>query len=184
MSTHHNSDIAFTDAVKEAQRAHGSRAVYEKAMAHRDWPATIDDGLATFIAARDSFYLATASADGQPYVQHRGGPTGFLKVLDDRRLAFADYAGNRQYITVGNLADNPRAFIFLIDYPNRRRIKIWGRAEVVEGDPELRERVIDPDYDAKIEHVIVFVVEAWDINCRQHIARRYTIEELPPNVSG
>jgi predicted pyridoxine 5'-phosphate oxidase superfamily flavin-nucleotide-binding protein len=167
------SDIAFTPAVKRAQAERGSRDVYAKATARRDWPADIDDSLAAFIAERDSVYLATASADGQPYIQHRGGPRGFLRVLDRRRLGFADYAGNRQYITVGNLTENPRAFLFLMDYPNRRRVKLWGRAELVEGDSALIARVSDPDYGARVERVILFHVEAWDVNCRQHITPRY-----------
>ena len=174
----HRSDIAFSPAVKAAQRARGSRAGYEKASARRDWPAEITDELAAFIAARDSFYLGTASAAGQPYVQHRGGPRGFLHVLDERRLAFADYAGNRQYISLGNLSENPRAFLFLMDYPNRRRVKLWGRAEFVEGDPALLARLADPEYSATPERVLVFHVEAWDINCRQHITPRYTVDEF------
>ena len=168
------SDIAFTAAVKRAQAVRGSRAGYDKAMARRDWSDTITGALAEFIAERDSFYLGTASADGQPYIQHRGGPPGFLEVLDERRLAFADYAGNRQYISVGNLSENPRAFLFLMDYPNRRRIKIGGRAQVVEDDDALLARVSAPGYDATPERVIVFHVEAWDANCPQHITPRYT----------
>lgn len=172
------SDIAFTPAVKRAQEARGSREGYERSTARRDWPATITEELAAFVRERDSLYLATASADGQPYVQHRGGPKGFLVVLDDRHLALADYRGNRQYITVGNLSENDKAFLFLMDYPNRRRIKIWGTATIVEDDPELIERVRDPEYDAHVERVIVFLVEAWDVNCPQHIRPRYTVEEI------
>ncbi len=174
----YRSDIAFTPAVKAAQEARGSRAGYEKAMARHDWDEHVTPVLEAFIAERDSFYLGTASADGQPYIQHRGGPKGFLKVLDEHRLAFADYRGNRQYISVGNLNENDKAFIFLMDYPNRQRIKIWGLAEYVEGDEELLQRVADPDYDAKLERAIVFQIEAWDSNCPQHIKPRYTVEEL------
>jgi len=174
----YRSDIAFTPAVKAAQEARGSRAGYEKAMARHDWDDHVTPVLEAFIAERDSFYLGTASADGQPYIQHRGGPKGFLKVLDADRLAFADYRGNRQYISVGNLNENDKAFIFLMDYPNRQRIKIWGLAEYVEGDDELLRRVADPDYDAKLERAIVFHIEAWDSNCPQHIKPRYTVEEL------
>ena len=174
----YRSDIAFTPAVKAAQQVRGSRAGYEKAMGRHDWDDRVTPALEGFIAERDSFYLGTASSDGQPYIQHRGGPKGFLKVLDERRLAFADYRGNRQYVSVGNLDENDKAFIFLMDYPNRQRIKIWGRAEYVEGDGEVLERVADQDYDARLERAIVFHVEAWDSNCPQHITPRYTVEEL------
>jgi uncharacterized protein len=174
----HRSDVAFTPAVKAAQEARGSREGYEKAMARHDWDDRVTPALEAFIAERDSFYLGTASADGQPYIQHRGGPKGFLKVLDEHRLAFADYRGNRQYVSVGNLNENDKAFLFLMDYPNRRRIKIWGRAEYVEGDGEALQRVADLDYDARPERVIVFHIEAWDANCPQHISPRYTVEEL------
>ncbi len=176
--TSYRSDIAFSPAVKAAQEARGSRAGYEKAMARHDWDDRVTAVLEAFLAERDSFYLGTASADGQPYIQHRGGPKGFLKVLDEQRLAFADYRGNRQYISVGNLNENDKAFIFLMDYPNRQRIKIWGRAEYVEGDSEVLARVVDPDYDARLERAIVFHIEAWDSNCPQHITPRYTVDEL------
>ncbi|TFH28545.1 MAG: pyridoxamine 5'-phosphate oxidase, partial [Myxococcales bacterium] len=172
-------------AVQAAQEARGSRTGYAKAMARRDWDDRVTPALDAFIAERDSFYLATASTDGQPYIQHRGGPKGFLKVLDERRLAFADYGGNRQYISVGNLNENDKAFLFLMDYPNRQRIKIWGRAEYVEGDSEILQQVADPDYDARLERAIVFHIEAWDSNCPQHITPRYTVEELaavPPEA--
>jgi predicted pyridoxine 5'-phosphate oxidase superfamily flavin-nucleotide-binding protein len=170
-------DIAFTPAVKSAQEARGSRAHYDKMAAANDWASSISDELAAFVAERDSFYLGTASADGQPYIQHRGGPKGFLKVLDGGRIACADYRGNRQYISLGNLSENERAFMFLMDYPNRHRIKVWGRAEFVEGDEALLARVADPDYSGKPERVLVFHVEAWDINCRQHITPRYSEAE-------
>ena len=172
------SDIAFTPTVKAAQELRGSRAGYEKAMTRHDWSHQITPAIAEFIAERDSFYLGTASGDGQPYIQHRGGPRGFLKVIDEHRLAFADYRGNRQYISVGNLDENDKAFLFLMDYPNRRRLKIWGRAEYVEGESEVLEAVADPDYDAAPERAIVFHVDAWDRNCPQHITPRYTVEEL------
>jgi predicted pyridoxine 5'-phosphate oxidase superfamily flavin-nucleotide-binding protein len=174
----YHSDIAFTPAVKAAQEVRGSRDGYAKAMARHDWGDGVTPALAGFIAERDSFYLGTASADGQPYIQHRGGPKGFLKVLDERRLGFADYRGNRQYISVGNLDENDKAFLFLMDYPNRQRIKIWGRAEYVEGDGEVLRAVADPDYDVKLERAIVFHIEAWDSNCPQHITPRWTVEEL------
>ena len=174
----YRSDIAFSPAVKAAQEARGSRDGYEKAMAKHDWGDQVTPALADFIAERDSFYLGTASKDGQPYIQHRGGPKGFLKVLDERRLAFADYRGNRQYISVGNLDENDKAFLFLMDYPNRQRIKVWGRAEYVEGESEVLAAVADPEYGAVPERAVVFHIEAWDSNCPQHIAPRYTVEEL------
>ena len=181
-TTTHRSDIAFSPAVKRAQAERGSRATYEKTMAHQDWQQTITPDLASFIAERDSIYLGTASAEGQPYIQHRGGPRGFLKVLDERRLALADYRGNQQYISVGNLSENDRAFIFLMDYSHRKRIKIWSHAKFIEGDSELLELVRDPEYTAVLERVLVFEVEAWDINCKQHITKRYTEEEISGEV--
>jgi hypothetical protein len=172
------SDVAFSRSVKEAQAARGSREGYERAMEHSDWSDRVTPALAAFIAERDSFYLGTASADGQPYIQHRGGPKGFLKVLDAQRLAFADYRGNRQYISVGNLDENDKAFLFLMDYPNRQRIKVWGRAEYVEGDSAVLQRVADLDYGAVPERAVVFHIDAWDSNCPQHITPRYTMDEL------
>ena len=174
------SDIAFTPAVKAIQERLGSRATYTKVERGRGWRESVTPELASFIAERDSFYLGTASGEGRPYIQYRGGPPGFLKVLDERTLAFADYSGNRQYISVGNLSENDQAFIFLMDYPNRRRIKIWGRAKAVDDDPELLARVHDPDYGAQPERAIQFTVEAWDVNCPQHITPRYTEEDLRP----
>jgi len=169
------SDIAFTPAVKAVQEQKGSRSAY----ARTDWSDCITPRLAAFIAERDSFYLGTASADGQPYIQHRGGPPGFLKVLDDKTLAFADFRGNRQYITAGNLAENPKAYIFLMDYASRRRIKIWGRARVVDDDPALLTRITDSVYKGKPEQVVLFTIEAWDANCPQHITPRFSEREGP-----
>ncbi len=166
------SDIAFTPSVKAAQERLGSRTMYSGMEQRGGWQDRVTPELGDFIAERDTFYLATASADGRPYIQHRGGPKGFLKVLDDRTLAFADFTGNRQYITVGNLAENNKAFIFLMDYANRTRIKIWGTAEVVENAPELMQQLTDPSYRGRPERVIRFHVEAWDPNCRQHITPR------------
>ncbi len=180
--TSHTSDVAFSPAVKAAQSRLGSRGGYARMEEKGGWRDTITDELAQFIAERDSFYIATASADGQPYIQHRGGPTGFLKVLDDRTLGFADFAGNRQYISLGNLSENDRAQLFLMDYAGRRRIKIWGRARVVEDDPALVERLIDPGYKARPERAFVFEVEAWDVNCPQHITPRYTEAEIAPAI--
>ena len=180
--TSHTSDVAFSPAVKAAQSRLGSRGGYARMEQKGGWRDTITDELAAFIAERDSFYIATASADGQPYIQHRGGPKGFLKVLDERTLGFADFAGNRQYISLGNLSENDRAQLFLMDYANRRRIKIWGRARVVEDDPALVERLIDRAYKARPERAFVFEIEAWDVNCPQHITPRYTDAELVPVI--
>ena len=172
------SDVAFTPAVKAEQTRLGSRNAYARMEQKRGWQDTVTDGLAAFIAARDSFYFGTANSGGQPYIQHRGGPKGFLKVIGERTLAFADFGGNRQYITVGTLGENDKASIFLMDYANRRRIKIWGRARVVEDDPDLMARLVDPAYKARPERAIVFDIEAWDANCPQHITRRYTEDEI------
>ena len=148
------SDVAFTPAVKAIQQRKGSRQSYARMEQDGGWQTTVTPDLAEFLADLDSFYLGTATADGQPYIQHRGGPPGFLKVLDDRTLAFADFGGNRQYVTLGNLSENPRAFIFLMDYANRRRVKVWGTARVVEGDAGLEQQLRDPAYPGKVERVI------------------------------
>ena len=177
------SDVAFTPTVKAVQERRGSRRQYARMEETRGWQSTVTDDLAAFIAERDSFYLATANAEGQPYIQHRGGPKGFLRVLDDKTLAFADFKGNRQYITTGNLADNDRAFIFLMDYANRQRIKIWGRARVVEGDDALIGKLFVLGYKAKPEQVILFTVEAWDVNCQQHIPQKFAAEDVADAVS-
>ena len=155
------SDVAFSPAVKAIQARKGSREAYARSE-QRGWRNEVDENLEAFLADANSFYFATASADGQPYIQHRGGPQGFLKVLDERTLGFADFSGNRQYITVGNLVDNPKAFIFLMDFANRRRIKIWGKAEVVENDKALRQKLYDLNYGSEPERVfggVLFLVE-------------------------
>jgi predicted pyridoxine 5'-phosphate oxidase superfamily flavin-nucleotide-binding protein len=175
------SDIAFTPAVKGIQAAKGSRAAYAK-LESRGWRTRVMQDLAEFLGELYMFYLGTASAAGQPYIQYRGGPPGFLKVLDDRTLAFADFGGNRQYITLGNLSENPRAFLFLMDYANRQRVKVWGTARVVEDDPELLDRLRDPSYPGQVERAIVFTVEAWDINCPQHIYPRFSQREVQPVI--
>jgi len=167
------SDTAFTEAVKLAQKARGSRDDLDDIPEEGLWHDTITPALAQFLEARDSFYIATASADGQPYIQHRGGPPGFLKILDRKTVGFADFSGNRQYITLGNLSENDRAFIFLMDYPSRRRIKLWGRVRVVEGDDELCETLTVPGYRGKVERAILFEIEVWQANCPQHIVRRF-----------
>jgi predicted pyridoxine 5'-phosphate oxidase superfamily flavin-nucleotide-binding protein len=167
-------DIAFTPAVKAAQERKGSRAIY----AGMEMGEAINPNLAAFIAGARSFYLATASKDGQPYIQHRGGPPGFLNVAGERRLAFADFKGNRQFITTGNLAENPRAYIFLMDYAHRQRIKIWGTARVVEGDAALEQSLMPEGYRARPEQVILFEVAAWDSNCPQHIPQMFYADDV------
>jgi uncharacterized protein len=178
------SDIAFSPSVKSVQERRGSSAGYARMETKGGWATTIDADLAAFIAGMRSFYLATASKDGQPYVQHRGGPPGFLRVLDERTLAFADFSGNRQYITTGNLAENPRAMIFLMDYQNRQRVKIWGTARVVENDPELSARLFPEGYRARAQAAILFSVEAWDANCPQHIPQMLFAVDVAPAVEA
>ena len=177
------SDIAFTPSVKAAQQQRGSREVYAKVEQRGGWQKEVTSELREFIAQRDSFYLGTANADGQPYIQHRGGPKGFLKVKDGHTLAFADFTGNAQYISLGNLDENNKAFIFLMDYVNRRRIKVWGTAEYVEDNQQLLASLADDEYGGRVERAIVFHVHAWDINCPQHIKPRYTEEDLAPMVA-
>lgn len=172
------SDIAFTPSVKAVQERLGSRQHYTRMEEGEGWLDTITPELADFICERDSFYFATASAAGRPYIQHRGGPKGFLRVLDDRTLAFADFKGNRQYISLGNLAENHQAFLFLMDYATQTRIKMWGTAEVIEGAHDLLKQLTDSQYKGKPERVIRFHVEAWDANCRQHIPVKYSQEEV------
>ena len=175
------SDIAFTPSVKAVQTRLGSRSGYARMEERGGWNDKVTPQLAEFLAERDSFYLGTANAAGQPYIQHRGGARGLLKVIDERTLAFADFSGNKQYISMGNLEENDKAYIFLMDYPNQTRIKIWGRAEVVE-NPELLQSLLEPNYPARAERVFLFHIEAWDVNCRQHIVPRYTEEEPSPRV--
>ena len=176
------SDVAFTPAVKAIQAAKGSRQTYARIESGHGWETTVGEELAQFISERDEFYLATASADGQPYVQYRGGRPGFLRVLDKHTLGFADFGGNQQYITLGNLSENPKAFIFLMDYVDLRRIKLWGTARVVENDSKLVERLRDPADPSRAERAILFTVEAWDMNCQQHIHRRFPQEVVGPYV--
>ena len=175
---HYNADVGFTPAVKAEQEKRGSRADYSKMVENRDWSSTVNEALAGFIGERNSFYLATASKDGQPYIQHRGGPKGFLKIIDDRTLGFADFAGNRQYISLGNAAENDKAYIFLMDYANQRRIKIWGTLRVVEDDPDLLEKLHVPGYRARPERVFLFQITAWDVNCPQHIPQMYDLDTV------
>jgi len=174
----YSSDVAFTPTVKAIQARKGSRDAYAKQEARGGWRTEIDENLAAFLADTNSFYLATATADGQPYIQHRGGPKGFVKILDKNTIAFADYAGNRQYITQGNLSENPRAYIFVMDYALRRRVKIWGEARVVEDDPALTQSLMPKGYRARPEQVIVFKITAWDTNCPQHIPQKFDADDV------
>jgi predicted pyridoxine 5'-phosphate oxidase superfamily flavin-nucleotide-binding protein len=162
-------DIAFSPAVKDVQSRRGSRQGYARMEEKGSTATVVDATLADFIAGMRSFYLATSSRDGQPYIQHRGGPPGFLRVVDKNTLGFADFTGNRQYISTGNLAENPRAMMFLMDYANRRRVKIWGTARVIDDDTALIESLLPEGYNARGEAVVLFSVEAWDTNCPQHI---------------
>ncbi len=172
------SDIAFTPTVKSVQERLGSRKSYAGMEQRGGWSDEITADLTHFISLRESLYLGTATTTGRPYIQHRGGPAGFLKVLDAKTLALADYMGNRQYISMGNLEDNDQAFIFLMDYRNQQRIKIWGRAEFVEDDPELLARVTDKDYAAKPQRVLLFHLQAWDSNCPKHIPPLLSPQEV------
>ena len=174
----YSSDIAFTPTIKAIQTRKGSREAYARMEEGGAWRATITPDLADFIGAQTSVFLGTAGADGQPYIQHRGGPAGFLHIVDEKTIAFADFAGNRQFITQGNLSENPKAFLFLIDYAHRRRIKIWGTARVVEDDPELTAKLMPADYRAKPEQAILFTVAAWDVNCPQHIPQRFDATDV------
>jgi len=168
----YSSDVAFTPAVKAVQEVKGSRANYARQEEMGSWKTKITSDLKMFIEAQTSVFLATANAQGQPYIQHRGGPPGFLRVLDEATLGFVDFVGNRQYITLGNLAENPKAHLFLIDYAHRKRVKVWGEARVIEDDPVLTTTLMPKDYKARPSQVILFKVLAWDANCPQHIPRR------------
>jgi predicted pyridoxine 5'-phosphate oxidase superfamily flavin-nucleotide-binding protein len=174
----YSSDVAFTPAVKAIQARKGSRDAYARVEQNGGWRTEIDEDLTAFLAAQDSMFLATATADGQPYIQHRGGPKGFIKVLDNNTLAFADYSGNRQYITQGNLSENPKANIFVMDYAHRRRVKIWGEARVVDDDPALTKSLMPQGYKARPEQVILFKVSTWDTNCPQHIPQKFDAADV------
>ena len=178
MSPRYSSDVAFSGAVKALQERKGSRATYHKMEEKGGWPTQLTTDLIKFIEAQTSVFLATVNAEGQPYIQHRGGPPGFLQALDEKTIGFADFRGNRQYITQGNLGDNPKACLFLIDYANRRRVKIWGEARVVENDVELTAKLALPGYKARPEQAILFTVFAWDPNCSQHIPRRFEAADV------
>jgi len=170
---HIPSDVAFTDTVKAIQERKGSRSAYARMENGIGWSTAITPDLARLIAEQSSVFLATANAAGQPYIQHRGGPPGFLRVLDEHTIAFADFRGNRQFITQGNLAENPKAHLFLIDYAQRKRVKIWGEARIVEDDATLLAELMPKGYKSRAEQVLVFRVDAWDANCPQHIPQRF-----------
>jgi hypothetical protein len=178
MNGHPASDVAFTASVKAQQTRMGSRRAYSHMEDSQGWPTTITPELEQFIAARNSMYLATANAAGQPYIQHRGGPPGFLRVLDEHTFGFADFAGNKQYITLGNIQENTKAHVFLMDYANRRRIKIWGELSAVEGDAALNARMKPEGYKARVERVMLIRIAAWDVNCPQHIPMKIDAEDV------
>ncbi|WP_299461707.1 pyridoxamine 5'-phosphate oxidase family protein [uncultured Gimesia sp.] len=181
---HYPSDIAFTPSVKAVQTRKGSRSLYAKVEQGYGWQTEVTAELKAFLAELDMFYLGTANRAGQPYIQYRGGSPGFLKVVDEKTLGFADFGGNQQYITLGNLAENPQAFLFLMDYVHSRRIKIWGTAWVEENDQELIQRLHDPAYPARAERAILLSIEAWDMNCPQHIHKRYPANEVLPLIKS
>jgi len=177
------SDIAFTPSVKGIQTRKGSRAAYARMEQNGGWETSIDENLAQFIAEQTSFFMATSNAEGQPYIQHRGGPPGFLRVLDQHTLGFADFRGNRQYISQGNLLENSKLHLFLIDYAHRRRVKIWGEARVIEDDPALLGRLIPEGYDARPEQAIIIQLAAWDANCPQHIPQRFEAADVADAIA-
>ena len=186
-----SSDIAFTPSVKSVQAARGPRPVHTRIEANGGFRTAIDENLAGFLEQVDTAYLATANVAGQPYAQHRGGPKGFIRIVDKHTIGFADYIGNRQYISAGNLAENAQAFLFLMDYAHRRRIKLWGRARVVEGDPDLLARLMPEGTRARADQAILFEVAAWDSNCPQHIPQKLdaadvavAIARLEERISG
>ncbi len=179
-----SSDVAFSASVKALQERRGSRKAYRRMEERGGWETRVTPELAAFLGERDSAYLATATSAGQPYIQHRGGPKGFIRVLDDKTLGFADFVGNRQYITTGNLAENNRAFLFLMDYAQRQRIKIWGKARVVENDAELLGKLMPEGYDARPQQAILFTIEAWDVNCPQHIPQKFDAADVAAAVKN
>ena len=179
-----SSDVAFTPSVKRIQEERGSRRQFLEMENDGGWQRTVTQALADWLAARDSFYLGSASRDGQPYIQHRGGPPGFIRVLKPSLLGFIDFAGNRQYITTGNLSENRRAMLFVMDYEKRRRVKIWGRARVIALNDRVRERFMPPGYRARPEQAILFRVKAWDTNCQQHIPRKYDAKAVEATIQS
>ena len=180
-------DIAFTPTVKALQDANGSRSNYAR-MAERTDPPDVGltDAEAAFIGARDSFYMATVGETGWPYVQHRGGPIGFVRMLDEQSIGFADFIGNRQYVSVGNLTTDDRVSLFFMDYPNRRRLKLLGHVRLIDpaAEPDLLERLAVPGYKARVQRGFAIKVAAFDWNCPQHITPRYTEADVAQVVSG
>jgi hypothetical protein len=174
----YSSDVAFTPTVKAIQARKGSREAYAHVEARGGWRTEIDEDLGARLSGATSIYFATASADGQPYIQHRGGPKGFIRTLDKNTIAFADYAGNQQYITQGNLSENPKAYIFIMDYARRRRVKLWGEARVIEEDSALLQSLMPKGYRARPEQAIVFQIAAWDTNCPQHIPQKFDAADV------
>ncbi len=177
-----SSDIAFTPAVKSIQSDKGSRVSYARMELGGSWQTTVTPELEAFLSELDMFYLGTANGEGQPYIQYRGGSPGFLRVVNEKTLGFADFGGNRQYITLGNISENPRAFIFLMDYTRSRRIKLWGTLRTIENDPSLLDQLRDPVYPGKVERAMLFEIEAWDINCPQHIHKRFSQKQVAPVI--
>lgn len=182
MKYEYSSDVAFTPAVKAVQAEKGSRESYARVEQRGGWKTEVTPELAAFISELDMFYLGTSNAAGQPYIQYRGGSPGFLRVIDKKTLGFADFKGNQQYISLGNLSENPKAFIFLMDYANSRRIKLWGTARVIEGDAALEKQLRDTNYPGKVERAILFKLEAWDVNCPQHIHKRFPQSAVAPVI--
>ena len=178
-----NSDRVFTPAARQAQAERGSAKAYERRFAE-GFPDRVTPELAAFLAEQDTAFLATATKEGAPYIQHRGGPKGFIKIIDEKTIGFADYRGNRQYITLANLSENDRAYLFVLDPARQQRIKLWGRARAVEGDAALIEKLFDKGYKARPERVILFTIEAWDQNCSQHITARFSEEEIAQAVGA
>jgi len=175
--------LAFTDNVKKIQEQYGSRKSYARMELSGDKYILTGKEI-PFIKSRDSFYMATVGETGWPYVQFRGGPKGFLKVIDNTTLGYADFRGNMQYISAGNINTSHKASLFLIDYPSRQRLKIWAESKVIEADddPQLLKKLIDSDYEARIERMIIFNILAYDWNCSQHITPRYTTEEIAGEI--
>ena len=178
------SDIAFSPTVKRIQTERGSRAAYARAEEHGGFASEVDDDLRGFLAIIDTAFVATVSADGQPYIQHRGGPRGFIRAVDDQTIGFADFTGNRQYVSTGNLSDNDRVCVMAIDYATRRRVKIWGRARIVPATPELVDALAPAKYRAKIEQVMLISVTAWDVNCPQHIPQKLDAREVGDTIEA
>src|SRR5665213_93918 len=172
-----NATLVFTREALRAQEERGSAKAYATRLAE-GFPDKVTPELAAFIAEQDTVFLATANAQGAPYIQHRGGPKGFIKVIDEKTLGFADYRGNRQYITLANLSENDHAYLFLLDPARKQRIKLWGRARVIENDPALVEKLFDKGYKARPERAILFTIEAWDVNCSAHIVQRFSEADI------